>query len=83
MSFFKEIPELLKMLSQSMPSWEKWFIPSGFTVGTALSFSNIATIIGAIAALATTVLAIYRIRIAHIELKQKKAELLKQSSGGQ
>lgn len=77
MNFIKEIPELLKILSHSMPSWEKWFIPSGFTVGTALSFSNIATIIGSVAALATTVLAVYRIRIAHIELQQKKAELAK------
>ena len=75
MSFIREIPALCKMLSHSMPSWEKWFIPSGFTVGTALSFSNIATICGALAALATTVLAIYRIRIAHLELKQKQAEM--------
>jgi hypothetical protein len=75
MSFWREIPELLKVLHGSMPHWERWFIPSGFTVGTALSFSNIATFVGALAAVATTILAIYRIRIAAIELKQKKAEL--------
>tara|TARA_R100001510_G_scaffold57738_1_gene67306 strand:- start:13546 stop:13818 length:273 start_codon:yes stop_codon:yes gene_type:complete len=78
MNFLREIPDLFKALHTSMPGWERWFIPSGFTVGTALSFSNVATmigtIIGALAAIATTILAVYRIKIAHIELKQKKLE---------
>ena len=75
MNFVREIPALFKILHSSMPNWERWFIPSGFTVGTALSFSNVVSLVGACAAIATTILAIYRIKIASLELKQKKAEI--------
>jgi hypothetical protein len=75
MNFFRDIPELFKILKTITPTFEKNFIPSGFLGGAFLSLSNIATIFGALAAIATFILACYRIRMAHLELKEKQQEL--------
>ena len=79
MNLLREIPDLLKILWTETSTFEKNFIPSGFFGGAFLSLSNIATIFGALAAVATFLLACYRVRLAHLELRQKQREMKKNS----
>jgi len=79
MNYLREIPDLFKILWAETSTFEKNFIPSGFFGGAFLSLSNIATIFGALAAAATFILACYRIRMAHLELRQKQQEMKKAS----